>query len=43
MSFNKIEHKLKEFKIDTETDHSINTKEQINEIEVTVGMSQHGF
>lgn len=33
MSFTKIEQKLKEFTIDAETDPSINTNEQLKELE----------
>lgn len=37
MSFNKIEQKLKEFTIDTETEPNINTNEQLKEIERNIG------
>ncbi len=37
MSFNKIEQKLKEFTIDTETESNINTNEQLKEIERNIG------
>ncbi len=37
MSFTKIEQKLKEFTIDASTDPSINTNEQLKELEMNIG------
>lgn len=37
MSFTKIKQKLKEFSIDAKTDPSINTNEQLKEIEMNIG------